>query len=123
MLSQGRFSILMLLNRHPDQPETPASLAQQAGVSRATITGLLDNLEKDGLITRGSALSDRRLTPIHLTPKGAELMDSVLPKYFQHVAKLLETLNSEERIQLVGLLQKIQHGIAGPELESPETLG
>lgn len=113
-LSQGRFSILMLLNRQPDTPQTPATLADQSGVTRATITGLLDTLEKDALVQRTSSPEDRRLTLVHLTPKGIALMDSLLPGYFRHVSTLLAPLSSQERTLLVDLLQKIQEGLGEP---------
>ncbi len=118
-ISKGRFSILMLLNRHPDQPQTPASLAEEAGVTRATITGLLDTLEKDALVSRSASPDDRRLTLVHLTPKGAQLMDALLPGYFRHVASILSSLTSAERIQLVELLEKIQQGLGDDQGASP----
>lgn len=115
-LSQGRFSILMLLNRHPDVPQTPAALADQSGVTRATITGLLDTLEKDGLVERSPADNDRRCVLVRLTSKGASLMDALLPGYFRHVAELLSPLTPDERSQLVELLQKLQAGLdSSPE--------
>lgn len=118
-ISKGRFSILMLLNRYPDSPQTPASLAEEAGVTRATITGLLDTLEKDALVARSPSPDDRRLTLVHLTPKGASLMDSLLPGYFRHVASILSPLSSPERAQLVELLQKIQQSLGEQENRSP----
>ena len=35
-----------------DKPLTPAELAERTGVTRATITGLVDTLERAGLVTR-----------------------------------------------------------------------
>ena len=42
--SQGRFTVLALLNREPDKPLCPADLAERSGVTRATMTGLLQGL-------------------------------------------------------------------------------
>lgn len=113
-LSPGRFTVLMLLSRHPDQPETPASLADAAGVTRATMTGLLDTLEKDRLIRRTPDAADRRLTLIQLTRSGRDLMEALLPKYFRNVANLMAPLQPEERTLLVELLQKIQIPLTPP---------
>src|SRR5436309_12182623 len=41
-LSQGSFTVLMLLNRDPDIGLNPSDLASKCGVTRATMTGLLD---------------------------------------------------------------------------------
>src|SRR5690349_7813726 len=60
-LSQGRFTVLMLLyDKTGGEPSalTPAQLADQAGVTRATITGLVDTLERDGMVTRKPDPSD-----------------------------------------------------------------
>jgi DNA-binding MarR family transcriptional regulator len=110
-ISQGRFTVLMLLNRCPGQQSTPAELATEAGVSRATMTGLVDTLEKDGLVTRRDDSSDRRAVLVQLTPAGRRLLDQMLPGYFASVTKMMHPLNQAERKQLVALLQKIQRGL------------
>lgn len=117
-LSPGRFTVLMQLNRHPDLPETPATLADAAGVTRATMTGLLDTLEKDGLVRRSPAPADRRLTLIQLTEAGAALMNRVIPEYFRNVASIMDPLSPEERTQLVCLLQKIERNLPPSEGEA-----
>lgn len=46
-ISLGKFSILMLLFRHREEGGlSPSVLAEKAGVTKATITGLIDGLEK-----------------------------------------------------------------------------
>ena len=54
-ISQSRFIVLLLLKRLElrdlaDEEMSPSKLAEQAGVSRGTMTGLLSGLERDGLI-------------------------------------------------------------------------
>jgi len=51
-ISQGRFTVLMLLLRRSDVPINPADIAERAGVTRATMTGLIDVLERDGFVKR-----------------------------------------------------------------------
>ena len=41
-MSQGKFTLLMILNRDPSVGMLPSELANRSGVTRATITGLLD---------------------------------------------------------------------------------
>ena len=74
-ISHGRFGVLMLLWRSVqpraakllgadecvDGPRTPAELAEAAGVTRATMTGLIDTLERDGLVKREPDPVDRRM--------------------------------------------------------------
>src|SRR5690606_39077022 len=76
-ISQGRFTVLMLLrDRGQDCPRpcTPAELADMAGVTRATMTGLVDTLERDGFVRREPDPHDRRMMSINLTPTGQEFL-------------------------------------------------
>ena len=111
-LSQGRFTVLMLLNRCCSEPKTPAELADEASVTRATITGLLDNLERDGMVVRETSPGDRRTVLVRLTDKGQRCIDMVLPHYCRRVSALMEPLSEAERTTLVALLQKVQQGLA-----------
>jgi DNA-binding MarR family transcriptional regulator len=125
-ISQGRFTVLMLLNRCGEQEySTPAELADAAGVTRATMTGLLDTLEKDGWARRETDPTDRRTLRVRLTATGDAFLQQTLPDYFRCVADLMDPLNEEERRQMVGLLQKIQQGLgrdAVPIVELATTL-
>lgn len=118
-ISEGRFNILMLLNREPGEPSSPAVLAEMTGVSRASMSGVLDTLERDGLVTRTSDPEDRRGILVLLTPAGRALIDEVCPGYFTRVAEIIQPLDPAERKQLVALLKKIQQGVA--KSLSPET--
>jgi len=121
-ISQGGFTVMMLLGMgcEPDEPatpNTPATLAEEAGVTRATMTGLIDTLEKDGLVAREPDAHDRRTIHVRLTGEGRALLEGTVPDYFQCIADLLRPLSQTERKQLVRLLQKIQTGI--PEVRMP----
>lgn len=111
-MSPGRFTVLMLLNRHPDLPSTPATLAEQAGVTRATMTGLLDTLEKDGLILRQPDPLNRRTIQVRLTGPGQDLLEATLPDYLAQLATLMQPLSEPERKALVALLQKLSQPLA-----------
>lgn len=110
-ISQGRFTVLMLLNRCAEQPSTPAGLAEEAGVTRGTMTGLIDTLEKDGLVSRADDAHDRRTVLVQLTAAGSDLMEQIVPDYFASVARIMKPLNPAQQKQLVGLLQAIQQGL------------
>jgi DNA-binding MarR family transcriptional regulator len=102
----------MLLDKHAPGEITPADLAQKTGVTRATVSGLLDGLEKDGLVERRPDPQDRRLTRLYLTKGGEELLDRVRSPYCEWFTSIIAPLSQDERLQLVNILQKIQLRLA-----------
>jgi DNA-binding MarR family transcriptional regulator len=111
-LSQSRFTVLTLLTRPGLASATPASLADKAAVTRATMTGLIDTLEKDGMVMRVPDPLDRRTMHIELTAAGRAKLEEILPECYAKIATMLAPLNSGERGQLVALLQKIDEGLS-----------
>ncbi|HEY5079228.1 MAG TPA: MarR family transcriptional regulator [Opitutaceae bacterium] len=109
-MTPGRFTVLMLLFDKLagiSLPQTPAELAEKAGVARATITGLVDTLERDGLVTRRHDSGDRRMMLIHLTQRGQATLDAILPGHFKQMARQMLPLSESERRTLVRLLSKL----------------
>jgi len=116
-VSSGRFTVLMLLfmrNTCGAEAEitTPAELADMAGCTRATMTGLIDTLERDDLVKRAPDEEDRRMMTVNLTPKGSALLTGMLPGHFKRLAKLMSCLNETERKTLVRLMIKILAQVA-----------
>jgi DNA-binding MarR family transcriptional regulator len=126
-ISHGRFGVLMLLWRSTQPraakllgaddclsgPRAPAELAEAAGVTRATMTGLIDTLERDGFVKREPDPDDRRMMSVSLTAKGERFLNEFLPGHFKVIAELMAPLTEAERKSLVKLLVKVQqHAVA-----------
>ena len=111
-LSQGRFLTLIVMNRTPNKAISPSVLAEKVGVKRATMTGLLDGLERKGLVERIAHPEDRRKLGIRLTNKGRQLLDEMLPGYYDHIGKLMAALSEKERESLGLLLGKVNKGLS-----------
>ena len=111
-LSQGRFLTLIVMNRNPDEAASPSSLAEKVGVKRATMTGLLDRLERDDLIERRAHQQDRRKIGVRLTPKGRQVLAEMLPDYYRRVAKIMANLTEKDRLELMTLLGKVNQGLS-----------
>ncbi|MEO1068350.1 MAG: MarR family transcriptional regulator [Cyanobacteria bacterium J06638_6] len=107
-LSMGKFTLLMQLAQ--SQGLTPSDCAERSGVTRATITGLLDGLERDGLVERRPFRDDRRRLNLHLTQAGYELLDRMLPDHFCRTTRLMANLTAGEQETLIDLLKKLQAG-------------
>ena len=113
-ISEGRFGVLMALWSSAERPGgdgrralSPAELADHTGVTRATITGLVDTLERDGLVERSPNVDDRRMRSVSLTLRGSALLREILPEHFRRMAWLMATLDEQERVTLVRLLGKV----------------
>ena len=131
-ISQGRFSVLMLLWNRSERrgdvitksdcpmtgPRTPAELADAAGVTRATMTGLIDTLERDGLVRREPDPNDRRMMSVRLTDKAEIFLRDMLPTHFEIMARLMAPLTEPERKTLVRLLTKVLQGASDEPADS-----
>ncbi|HZL47003.1 MAG TPA: MarR family transcriptional regulator [Opitutaceae bacterium] len=120
-ISQGRLVVLMLLSHDPQRPANPADLADRSNVTRATMTGLIDTLERDGFVKREHAPDDRRMMSLRLTDEGRAFLDKILPEYFRRIAALMSRLTEGERKTLVALMGKIQQGL--PAINAPAKTG
>ena len=116
-ISQGRFAVLMTLSKAEGKPLTPAQIAESIGVTRATITGLVDGLVKDGFTDRTPHESDRRKLNVKLTAKGEKFLKNMLPDHFRRIAGLMKAMKKKERYDLIELLTKVEEGIT--ELREP----
>ncbi|MBS7779663.1 MarR family transcriptional regulator [Acidovorax sp. CCYZU-2555] len=117
-LSEGRFVLLFLLEA-ASAGLAPRELAEQAGVTRATVTGLLDGLERDTLVERQADAADRRALRVQLTPRGRQLAQSVVAEHGRWIAGVFGGLSVDERSQLAGLLEKVGAGLAARSEAGP----
>lgn len=113
-ITQGRFGVMMALWGNSQRcggdtgaPLTPAELAERTGVTRATITGLVDTLEAAGYVTRKPHPNDRRMMSVGLTKKGDKLLATIMPEHFRRMAWLMGPLSEGERKEFVRLLLKV----------------
>ncbi|TCQ81976.1 DNA-binding MarR family transcriptional regulator [Ochrobactrum sp. BH3] len=121
-LSEGKFVLLFLLHNAPDGL-SPHELSERAGVTRATITGLLDGLERDGFLTRHADTQDRRKLTVRLTSEGAQLAQQLFEQHTAWIASLMSDLSSGEQQLLSTLLRRIwSRTDAGRSFKINETL-
>lgn len=116
-LSEGRFVLLFLLDATP-AGLAPNELAAKAGVTRATVTGLLDGLEREALAERQVDADDRRALRIKLTRKGKQLAKKVFAQHSHWIAQLFGDLSPNERKQLNTLLNKVARKVGNPKEET-----
>src|SRR5579872_4936260 len=81
-LSEGRLGVLFRLYRCGDQPL--GELAEELDSTPRNITGLVDHLERDGLVERVPDKADRRSVRARLTPAGRERIESIWREGLEH---------------------------------------
>jgi DNA-binding MarR family transcriptional regulator len=105
-LSEGRFVLLFLL-QGAEEALSPHQLAERAGVTRATVSGLLDGLERDALLERHVDPADKRRVNVRLTATGEALAVDLFDQHTQWIRTLFADLSEEERALLSGMLCRV----------------
>jgi DNA-binding MarR family transcriptional regulator len=107
-LTGAGYNVLMILTG-ADRPLAPHELGDRLLVSRATVTGLLDTLQRQGLIERATCVHDRRMTMIAPTDKARALLADVWLEHFPAQTEMMSALSDREKETLIRLLGKLQH--------------
>lgn len=106
------FGTLHALMVQPYPTEATATqLAEAVGVTKASMTGRLDRLERSGLITRETDSSNRRRVLIRPTRTGRDAWDKYVHAGMRREQELLGALSSQELVQLNALLRKAVRGL------------
>lgn len=90
---------------------SPSDIADSIGVTRGTITGLLDGLERDEYLERRQDSQDRRALTIRMTEKGRQFMDNFMASGACSMGKKMP-LNVDERRTLMELLSRISNALS-----------
>ena len=85
----------------------PAQLARLSSVSAASISSVLNTLERNGLVARRRSESDGRSVLVELTEGGRETVRSLTDLNNAREVEWAKALTARERATLVGLLRKL----------------
>ncbi len=85
----------------------PRQLAQLAGVSRAAISGVVNTLERDGLVERRRENSDGRLVTVRLTEAGARTVEGAYRSQNRRERELFARLEPQELDLLASMIRRL----------------
>jgi DNA-binding MarR family transcriptional regulator len=94
------------------QPLSPTAIAERLIVTTASVTSLLDTLERRGLVERRPDPTDRRRLLIVITQDGKAIVDQFLPEVVALQTAALAALTEAQRQQLVELLATVRANMA-----------
>ncbi|MGK7397166.1 MAG: MarR family winged helix-turn-helix transcriptional regulator [Candidatus Cyclobacteriaceae bacterium M3_2C_046] len=84
------------LNKSEDFRLTHKDISQKLSLNSSTVTGIIDRLEKKGLVARLPKKGDKRVTFISLTSRGEELIKSAPDLLHSRLLKKLKQASSSE---------------------------
>ena len=93
-MTVAQLRVLLLL--HTEGQSRMSSIASTLGIAVSTATGIIDNLVKKELVTRGADPEDRRVVICALSPQGQETMNRIWALGRLQMEKLLHGLSSEQ---------------------------
>lgn len=82
-------------------------LGRRAGLEPSTMTGLIDRMERDGLVRRVPDPEDRRVQRIHLTEFGRTVRDVVASNVDRVMAQILAGIDEKDIAHLKETLRKL----------------
>jgi MarR family 2-MHQ and catechol resistance regulon transcriptional repressor len=103
-LSQTKANVLLLLYKNKSMAFW--ELGKDMLVTRSNITGLMDRLEKDKLVSREVNPADRRSLTAKLTAKGKKIVEEIIPLLKDFTEEVMSPLSEAEKEVLIKLLQK-----------------
>ena len=110
-ITQSQADVLFTLGN--TQGLTFKEIGCQTLITKGTLTGVIDRLEKKGLVKRIPGSEDRRCIRVVLTGKGKRLFADIFPQHIAYLKKYFDKLSCNEVRTIERALQKL-HSIFQP---------
>ena len=112
-LSWAAFTVLWVLWIWGEQ-ETRL-VAEEAGITKATLTGVLNTLEERKLLLRSRHPEDGRRMLVRLSPRGTKVIEALFPAFNREETFATSALSTRQQEQLAHLLRTVMRTVGGPE--------
>jgi len=109
-----RFDVLAQLDaaaRDDVQGLTMSELSRRLMVTNGNLTGLIERLVQEGLVSRAASATDRRTQIVRLSPAGRRALNAMAPRHEQWIDEMLAELSVDDRTQLYELLGKLRGSV------------
>jgi DNA-binding MarR family transcriptional regulator len=108
-LTQAQFDILMLLRyQTADGSADQTTLGKMLVVNRSNVTGLVDRMERGGLVTRIGDPADRRVKRVRMTPAGARVLERAEQAYAARTREVVAGLTPANLATLCRSLEAVR---------------
>ena len=122
-ITLARFDFMAQLHRHPDGLAMSV-LSRYLMVTGGNVTGLADELEKEGLVERTADPNDGRSSRVSLTRKGRRLFDKLAATHESWIVAMFGGMSTTDMRQLYELLGRLRVQVVDTEARTvsvPET--
>ena len=102
-----RFDLMAQLERHPAGLRM-GELSRRLMVTGGNVTGITDQLVREGLVERREIADDRRVYVVRLTGRGKRAFDAMAAAHERWIIEMLGGLESGERKRLYALLDRLK---------------
>ncbi len=124
-LSKARFMVLIqLFLRGGDEGLGISEISSLYGVRSATMTGIVDTLEKEGYVVRSHSRKDRRRVILTLTKQGQVFMRRFIPAHSANLQSMMSSFTREDMETLMALNERlvtsIETFLASDRVKFPE---
>lgn len=100
----------------------PGQLARTVSLSPPTVTGILDRLERRGLIRRERAARDKRQVVVCLTDDGRSLLDNSPPPLQERFTRRLTELSASRQRQIARSLNEVVRLMEAEDIDAAPIL-
>lgn len=91
-----------------EEPLPPNKIAERLIISRASVTGLIDSLERHGYARRAPHEGDRRMLLVFPTESGRHVAQTFRPIVHRQQKMWLDALGEEDKVRLIDTLHTLQ---------------
>ena len=114
---------ILLLKTIRSQGETTiGKLADHMSLSQATVTTILDRLEKRGLVYRERSKEDKRKVHAHLTESGIHTLQAAPMPLHDQFARQFADLQDWEQSMIISSLQRVAHMMDAEHIDASPVL-
>lgn len=109
-----RFDVLAQLDaaaRDDVQGLTMSELSRRLMVTNGNLTGLIERLVQEGLVSRAASATDRRTQIVRLSAAGRRALLAMAPRHEQWIDEMFAELSVDDRTQLYSLLGKLRESV------------
>ncbi|UQA63813.1 MarR family transcriptional regulator [Polyangium aurulentum] len=88
-----------------------SSLSERIRAQNSTVTGIIDRMEREGLVRRERSTTDRRVVYIRLSDKGQKLAKNIQVEPMEIFRSALTSLTPADLAELLRILTKLRKGV------------